>query len=328
MNQMNRAIEILNSGGVVGMPTETVYGLAARIDIPSAVEKIFSTKSRPFFDPLIVHVADTSGLGGLVKDISPLVLALAEHFWPGPLTLVLPKARGVSDLITAGLETVGVRCPAHPIARELIQRVGVPLAAPSANRFGKTSPTTARHVRDEFKDQVFVLDGGACEIGIESTILRVGAESELSILRPGAISIEQISRALEKDFGSLCWVEVTSQFEAPGQMKHHYMPSRPLVVVTQQTSMAELCSALRQQLKNLPEQIEGVQILHPSKIETPLEITLSSDPVLAARELYAKLRDSAKESCDFLWIHWPHQLDDSNWSPIWDRLKKAASLII
>ncbi|HEY1080383.1 MAG TPA: L-threonylcarbamoyladenylate synthase, partial [Bdellovibrio sp.] len=222
-----KAKNILEEGGVIGLPTETVYGLAARIDIPSAIEKIFTTKERPFFDPLIVHVASIEQAKKVTAFWGPASQALAEVFWPGPLTLILPRDPSVNLMITAGLDSVGIRMPNHPIALSLLQEVGVPLAAPSANKFGRTSPTSAGHVRVEFKNEnVFVLDGGECQIGIESTVLLVKHREkvELSILRRGHILKSDIERVLEEKGFQFEFIEQVDKRESPGHMKHHYMP--------------------------------------------------------------------------------------------------------
>ena len=187
---LEKAKNLLLAGEVVAIPTETVYGLAADISNEDAIRKVFSLKERPFFDPLIVHVASLKQAKALTTEWGPLTDFLARYFWPGPLTLILPKAESVNSLITSGLETLAIRFPNHPAAIQLITQVG-PLAAPSANKFGQTSPTEAHHVRKEFRSvDVFVVDGGPCEIGIESTVLEVGSNQDsVSILRPGRIGV-------------------------------------------------------------------------------------------------------------------------------------------
>ncbi|HEY8272520.1 MAG TPA: L-threonylcarbamoyladenylate synthase, partial [Pseudobdellovibrionaceae bacterium] len=198
--ETSKAVELLAKGQVVGMPTETVYGLAARIDLPEGIESIFKTKERPFFDPLIVHVSDLAQLNEVVSSFPAVAVALAEKFWPGPLTLVLPKSSKLNPMITSGLDSVGVRMPAHAVAMDLIRKAGVPLAAPSANKFGKTSPTTANHVRQEFqKENIFVLEGGDSKIGIESTVLLINETdgvNKLSILRKGHVLRSDIEKHL------------------------------------------------------------------------------------------------------------------------------------
>lgn len=218
-----RAAEVLRAGGVVAFPTETVYGLGALAFDAASVARIFEIKRRPRFDPLIVHVLDRAMLAQVVAGLPSLAQALADRFWPGPLTLVLRKAPAVPGLVTAGLPSLAVRMPSHPIARSLIAAVGAPLAAPSANPFGGLSPTRARHVVDGLGESVdLVLDGGTSEYGIESTI--VALEPEPALLRPGAIALE----AIEAVTGPLARDPGAETIRAPGQFAQHYAPRTPL----------------------------------------------------------------------------------------------------
>lgn len=307
------------------MPTETVYGLAARIDSEEGLRRIFSVKQRPFFDPLIVHVASIEDAKALVSEWNPRAEVLAQSFWPGPLTLVLPKNEKVSSLITSGLMTVGLRCPAHPLAQELIRKAGVPLAAPSANRFGRTSPTRADHVRQEFQNQVFVLEGGESEVGIESTIVMI-EEATLKLLRPGHLSIEKISSALREAGLSFTWAQASGKTEAPGQMKHHYMPAKPLIVSKQALAEATLLNEIKARLSELPTEVDGVRLEKPSVIQKVIRLTLPEDPVLAARALYQSLREAASGAGDVIVLDWPESRRKGDWVAVWDRLRKAASL--
>ena len=184
------AVTVLSKGGVVGLPTETVYGLAASLKSEEGIREVFRIKERPFFDPLIVHCASLEQVQSVVSIWTPAHQLLAQRFWPGPLTMIVPKKSVVSDLVTSGLPSVGVRIPSHPVALSVIQQLGCPVAAPSANKFGKTSPTTARHVRDEFGPSVVVLEGGPCDVGIESTVIEIVEDNtglRILILRPGMI---------------------------------------------------------------------------------------------------------------------------------------------
>ena len=220
------AAEVLRGGGVVAFPTETVYGLGALALEPSAVARIFEIKERPHFDPLIVHVLDRPMLKRVVPRLSRLAEALIERFWPGPLTLVLPKGESVPGLVTAGLASVAVRMPSHWIARSLLAAVDAPLGAPSANRFGSLSPTRAEHVAESLGERVnVILDGGPTEHGIESTI--VALEPEPVLLRPGAIPVE----ALEAVTGRLARGSGAEPARAPGQLPRHYAPRTPLRLV-------------------------------------------------------------------------------------------------
>ncbi|MCX7668356.1 MAG: L-threonylcarbamoyladenylate synthase, partial [Atribacterota bacterium] len=184
--------EVLRRGGLVAFPTETVYGLGAVAFFPEAVARIFEVKGRPRFDPLIVHIASREMVLSLWQKLDPKVEMVVEKFWPGPLTLVLPKKETVPDIVTAGLSTVAVRMPAHPVALALIEMTGFPVAAPSANRFGRVSPTGAEAVKKDLGNRVdLILDGGKCELGIESTVLLV-EEGRFLLLRPGALSVEEL----------------------------------------------------------------------------------------------------------------------------------------
>ncbi|MHA1730797.1 MAG: L-threonylcarbamoyladenylate synthase [Promethearchaeota archaeon] len=218
------AAEAIRSGGLVAFPTETVYGLGANAFDPVACAGIFEAKQRPKFDPLIVHVASVEQAEELAGPLNPQARKLAGAFWPGPLTLVLPKTPAVPGIVTAGLPTVAVRFPSHPVARELISRAGVPIAAPSANKFGGLSPTTARHVVEELGERVeFVLDGGRCPVGVESTIVKVGDPPVL--LRPGGLPLEDLERCIGRVAVSTGPTPVP---EAPGQLSRHYSPRTPL----------------------------------------------------------------------------------------------------
>lgn len=222
-----RAARILRDGGLVGMPTETVYGLAANALDGQAVARIFTAKGRPQFNPLIVHVADADHAGQLAQ-FNEYARALAASFWPGPLTMILPRLRGcaVSELCSAGLPTIAIRVPAHRTAQAFISAAGVPVAAPSANRSGEISPTTPIAVADSLGDAVdMILADGACDIGLESTVVDLSGDGPV-ILRPGAVTAEQISACLDVptgyDFGD------HDRPKSPGQLLRHYAPSRPV----------------------------------------------------------------------------------------------------
>jgi L-threonylcarbamoyladenylate synthase len=223
------AAAVLRQGGLVAFPTETVYGLGANAFDARAVARVFEVKARPSFDPLIVHLASARDLARVSPTADPRVGALAARFWPGPLTLVLARSPEVPDLVTSGLDTVGVRVPAHPAAHALIEAAGVPVAAPSANPFGYVSPTTAAHVAELLGRAVdLVLDGGACRVGVESTILSLAADPPV-ILRPGGTPREDLEEAL----GLV--LEVAGPAErpsAPGQLLKHYATHTPLRILT------------------------------------------------------------------------------------------------
>ena len=223
------AVELLRQGEVVALPTETVYGLAADAVNPIAVAKIFEAKGRPRFDPLIVHLPDRDWLekvADLPTQDRQLVLKLAEKFWPGPFTMVLPKRDAVPEIVTAGLETVAVRISAHPVFAQIVETFGKPLAAPSANRFGRISPTTARHVLDDLGGQIpLIIDAGPATHGIESTIVSLH-DGKIDILRRGPITSEKLSQ-----FGIVEAVSSAARISAPGQLPSHYAPRTPLQIV-------------------------------------------------------------------------------------------------
>jgi len=223
-----RAVELLRQGQVVGLPTETVYGLAGNGLDPAALARIFEVKQRPLFDPLILHFADATGAFALAEQVPPAARELAQHFWPGPLTLVLRKKGMVPDLATSGLPNVALRVPAHPVAQAVLRAFGGPLAAPSANRFGRISPTDAQAVRAELGEAVpLILDGGPCAVGLESTVLFL-SEHQPALLRAGGIPVEEIERVV----GPLRHApRVDDRPQAPGQLKHHYAPRKPLRLV-------------------------------------------------------------------------------------------------
>lgn len=307
-----RAAQVLRASGVVGMPTETVYGLAAIVFDEAALARVFAVKDRPTFDPLIVHVAlgpgsalDALDRAGLVDPtaLGPLararVEALAAAFWPGPLTLVLPKRSRVPDLATAGLGAVGVRAPAHPVARALIEAAGAPLAAPSANRFGRISPTTATAVVTELGERIsLVLDGGPCAVGVESTVVRVAPSGELELLRPGGVPLESLetatgARALVRASGSSAGPQAS-----PGALESHYAPRRPLTLLPglvselAKTQVASLgLSGLGVGLLAWSDAAAGERLaaLGDCRVET---LVLSPSGLLeeAARHLFSSLR--------------------------------------
>lgn len=308
---IRKATSILNAGGVVGIPTETVYGLAARIDNSDAVKKIFATKQRPFFDPLIVHISAWSDLEKLTSAWTDMHDLLAREFWPGSLTFVVPKRPEVHNLITAGLPTVGIRWPAHPLTQKLISKVG-PLAAPSANRFGKTSPTRAQHVREEFNNEVYVLDGGPCRIGIESTIIELDADQKkIWILRPGLIHTLALNEAVQ-DRGWSAQQKKSIDIQAPGQLDAHYRPSLPLIIVGHENTLSVN---------------EKEWVASNFKADAVAgELRLNSNPSLAARELYAEMRSLSKQSFDYLLFRKSNTHNGDDWAPICDRLKRAATV--
>jgi L-threonylcarbamoyladenylate synthase len=275
---INKAKALLEQGAVVAIPTETVYGLAANALNDLAVAEIFRVKNRPAFDPLIVHVPDINSARKYVTHIPDGAVALAEKFWPGPLTLILRKKDIVPDIVTSGLDTVGVRCPDHPLTRALLEGINFPLAAPSANPFGYVSPTTAAHVDAQLGHQIpYILDGGPCTVGIESTI--VGFEGDRGVVyRMGGLSIE----AVEEIIGPVeTRAYSTSNPVAPGQLKSHYAPRARVILGT----MPEL-------MQKFPAHTSGL-LTFQTDFNSPYQFILSPSGSMteAARNLFLALRE-------------------------------------
>jgi len=222
---IDRAASIIANGGVVAFPTETVYGLGANALNPNAVAKVFVLKERPSFDPLIVHIASTESINLLSSSNDPRVFQLAERFWPGPLTIVVPKSTIVPGIVTSDLDTVGIRMPNHSIALELIKKSGCVIAAPSANKFGRVSPTRAEHVLKQLPNVDYILDGGKTEVGIESTVITLDEEGFI-ILRHGAITHSHLAQVLKPSGAH----KPLKGLASPGLLKSHYSPNKPLFI--------------------------------------------------------------------------------------------------
>lgn len=311
-----RAVTVLRRGGLVAFPTETVYGLGADARNPEAVARIFSAKGRPADHPLIVHLADATQLTGWAKDIPRAAWQLAEAFWPGPLTLVLPRAAGVLDAVTGTLATVALRVPGHPLALALLEAFGGGVAAPSANRYGCVSPTSAEHVREELGDAVdLVLDGGSCPIGIESTIVDLSS-TIVRILRPGAITERAVRRVLG--------VPVTSTqvggVHCPGRKPSHYAP-RARVVLASQAQAA-------QEVEKWQASGQRVGVLAsrrpPALSEDVTWLSLTGDIREQARQLYQRLRQADHLGLQVLVAVMPPDVGLGH--ALRDRLRRAAGL--
>ncbi len=302
---IEKARELLLAGEVVAIPTETVYGLAGWTGSHEGLRKIFSTKERPFFDPLIVHIDSIAKAKALTSEWTNIHQALAETCWPGPLTLIAKKNDRVNPLITSGLDSVGLRCPRHEATLSLLKNIDGGLAAPSANKFGKTSPTTAKHVFDEFGDSVSILDGGQSEVGIESTVAGV-MNGRVEIFRPGFYTAKSLKETLLKK-GIDTEVVYAESPVAPGQLKHHYMPKIPLVIVPENF---------------LPEK-------HRHEIsfsfKNPVIWTQPLSPEIASRELYQKMREFDQQGFDIIFAERNSHHFSEEWLGIWNRLEKAKS---
>lgn len=231
---INCCAELIKSGEVVGMPTETVYGLAANAFDETAVKKIFNAKKRPADNPLIVHIADIEMLKGLVKDVPDIAIDVCKRFWPGPLTVVLPKSDKIPFVTSGGLDTVGIRLPSNEVARELIRASGLPLAAPSANLSGSPSPTTASHVYDDLNGRIpAILDGGKCSVGVESTVISFEGDI-IRLLRPGRISVDDLKTVTSKviiDKGVLEVISNDIRVKSPGMKYKHYSPKADVTLI-------------------------------------------------------------------------------------------------
>lgn len=274
---IDEGAEVIRAGGLTVFPTETVYGLGADAMNEEAVRKIFRAKDRPYADPLISHVSSRDMVIPMVQSICEKAEQLMDAFWPGPLTLVFPKSPSVPDVVTAGNPTVAIRMPSHPVARDLISRAGVPVAAPSANSFGRTSPTTAEHVIDQLEGRFdAIIDGGACRVGVESTVLSLLTEPP-TLLRPGGVTIEE----LESVVGPVA-VKGSSPkvFDSPGMFPSHYAPKTPMVIVDDPSAYAH-------------EEHIAVLLFTPDGIDYRSEtfiLSRSADPAEAAANLYDMMR--------------------------------------
>jgi L-threonylcarbamoyladenylate synthase len=307
--ELDRAVTALRAGELVAFPTETVYGLGADARNAAAVRRVFTQKGRPPGHPLIVHLASAGELDAWAAPLPAAARLLAASFWPGPLTLIVPRAGGVLDEVTGGAETVGLRVPAHPLAHALLERFGGGVAAPSANRFGRVSPTTAAHVREEFGAAVpIVLDGGACSVGLESTI--VSCLDELLLLRPGAISVPQ----LEAVVGPVRRAERGEGPRASGTLTAHYAPRTPLRLLDGARFEAALSAP-------------GAAVLAQRPVTAGFAgrawIDGGRDPARFGHDLYANLRELDQRGAAAIVVEAVPA--DARWEAVRDRLMRAAA---
>jgi L-threonylcarbamoyladenylate synthase len=310
---VSAAVELLRGGEVVALPTETVYGLAADAFNVAAVLKIFEAKNRPSFDPLIVHIGRMEQLGCVVKELPEGAERLMKAFWPGPLTLVLPKRPEVPDIVTSGLDTVGVRMPVHPMALELLSQLDFPLAAPSANPFGYVSPTTARHVADQLGERIpYILDGGACDVGVESTI--IGWEAGAwKLYRPGGVPAEAIEEILGFSLSAAVGNPLGASAKAPGMLESHYAPRKPVFV----GDIPSLLAAHNGQCIGVIS-FDSEHAVHRSHV-----LSAKRDLNEAARNLFTSLR--ALDASDVDVILAERFPDEGLGRAINDRLKRASA---
>jgi L-threonylcarbamoyladenylate synthase len=311
--QLAEAVEALRRGELVGLPTETVYGLAGDAANPQAVARIFALKGRPADHPLIVHLGEAAQLDTWAREVPPAARTLAQRFWPGPLTMILKRARGVADAVTGRQDTVGLRIPAHPVALALLKAFGGGLAAPSANRFGHVSPTTAQHVREEFGEALpIVLDGGPCAVGIESTIVDLSSGAP-RVLRPGRIGIDALEGALGMRLQAGA---AAASPRVSGSLASHYAPRTPAELVA-----GDALAARRATLAREGEAVRVIALGHlPSDAEG---LELPTQPAEYARHLYAALRAMDAEGADRILVQAPP--DGEAWAAVHDRLRRATA---
>lgn len=313
--EIEHAVAVLRASGLVAFPTETVYGLGADASNAAAVTRVFEAKGRPYDHPLIVHVADAVQLANWAASVPAAAHVLARKFWPGPLTLILKRAPGVNDLVTGGQDTIALRVPSHRVAQALLRKFGNGIAAPSANRFGRVSATTAEHVRSEFGATVeCVLDGGAADVGIESTIVDLSG-AEPALLRPGAITAPQLEAVL----GTPVVSRGANSPRAPGALARHYAPRTPLLML-EADLLLELTATLARQGKR-------VAVLARSA-SRPVQagmhwIAAPREAAAYAHDLYANMRDLDAANCDTILVETPPS--SSEWAAIRDRLTRAAA---
>jgi L-threonylcarbamoyladenylate synthase len=305
-----RAASLLKEGELVAIPTETVYGLAGNALNTQAVLKIFEVKNRPQFDPLIVHVPTIEKASDYVEDIPDTARLLAHTFWPGPLTIVLKRKSIIPDLVTSGLDTVGIRCPQHDLTRMLLEQLDFPLAAPSANPFGYVSPTTPNHVNDQLGNKIkYILDGGVCNVGLESTIIGF-EENEPVVYRFGGLSLEKIQAVIGK---IKTRTHSTSNPTAPGQLISHYAPGKKVIL-----------GKIEELLQTYPAHCSGI-LSFQQDFNSPYQVILSPNGNLeeAAKNLFAALRSFEKMPIDVILAELVP--DAGLGRAINDRLKRASA---
>ncbi|HYS24945.1 MAG TPA: L-threonylcarbamoyladenylate synthase [Vicinamibacterales bacterium] len=292
-----RAAELLRAGGVVAFPTETVYGLGAHALDRAAVLRVFAAKERPANDPLIVHVATLDAAAPLVEEIPPVARELAARFWPGPLTMVLKRSALVPDEVTAGLATVAIRVPSHPVARALLERARIPVAAPSANLFSRPSPTRAAHVLADLNGRIdLIIDGGATDVGLESTVIDLSGGVP-TILRPGAIDLDALRQVIPDVVSGRAAPLPTAAMASPGMLPKHYSPITPVTLyeVDRETALVRMKRDAQQRLSHGESVVvlsytEDVGELGNLGVQI-VELASESNPVAVAARLYAALRE-------------------------------------
>lgn len=309
---IDKAAALTLNGMLVAIPTETVYGLAADITNEKSLKALYAAKGRPADHPVIVHIGDKTQLFELAENIDEDTHKLIDAFWPGPLTLVFKKKHSVSDMVTGGQDTVAIRMPQHPIALAFLKAVNCGIAAPSANKFGKVSPTKAEHVANDLSNEVaYILDGGTCDVGVESTILDMSSSTK-QILRPGKIT----ATMLEEVLGYKVELKEKSQVRVPGSLSSHYAPVKPISILSSnnlENGIAQIVSSKK-----------GVSVLSFNKPDAGEchWLEASSDPALYTRDFYTNLRKLDNFDCDTIVIE--ALPEGQEWTAVKDRLKRAA----
>ena len=325
---IQRAVECLIRGGLVAFPTETVYGLGGHAFDAAAVKRIFEAKGRPFHDPLIVHLASIEDVPVVAEEIPPIVETLGKRFWPGPLTLLLPRRASLPPEVSAGLDTVAVRVPSHPVAQALLQAAGVPIAAPSANRFGHTSPTLARHVMDDLGERIdMILDAGPTDWGVESTILDP-LRSPPVLLRPGGISRGELESILGPVRVALPGERVSS---SPGRQPRHYAPDARLILCPGEEP-EEIAASVSAAVRRLQTGNHRIGLLAAAEVCSRIDVAVnplfvrnlgpSGDLRQISRSLFAFLRELETEGVDIILAH--RLPPEGLGAAINDRLARAA----
>lgn len=341
------AKQLLTKGDCIGMPTETVYGLAGNAFDETAVLRTFTIKERPLFDPLIVHISENCDSIEKLSDAGVIdmnlmsrierqkVTSLMQAFWPGPLTLLLPRGPKIGDFVTSGLPTVGVRVPAHPAAQALLKLLPFPLSAPSANRFGRVSPTTAQDVVDEFGAKVpLVLDGGRCGLGVESTVLQVSSEGRAHILRPGSLSRERLAEVLGQEVKVASNPGAALPGASPGQMENHYAPSIPLFFAASPSAQEFLKKGDASKkisaafihcdtAGNTDQALKKLSASPVLRITFETFLSKTSDDLEAARNLFHALRQAERSTAEVIFCDGTIRTNGL-WPAIADRLRKAS----
>ena len=319
---VRRAAELLRAGEVVALPTETVYGLAANALDETAVAKIFQIKGRPPNNPIIVHVASNDMAGNCVREFPASAKKLSKSFWPGPLTLVLPRAKNIPDVVTAGGETVGIRWPSHPFIQAVIRECGFPLAAPSANLSNQISPTNAAHVRAQLGGKIsLIVDGGQSQVGIESTVLDLTV-SPPRVLRPGMIHVESLAAVCGEVQSPKSKVQSQEMLKSPGQLKKHYSPKAKLLVLNWRDE-----ADLKFQISNFKFQVADGHVIAHTKIPAGFDAAnvsvIPHDAEAFARALYAELHRCDAAGAQWIVVEAPPDLPE--WAGIADRLRRASA---